>query len=71
MLDAGLLADLRALVGENGLVTGAAVRERAIDINGNPPRASALVRPRTTDEVSGILKLCCARGQPEIGRAHV
>ena len=62
MLDSGLLADLRAVVGESGLLTGAAVHERA-DVNGHVPRASALVRPATTEQVSGVLRLCHARHQ--------
>jgi len=66
MLDGGLLADLRACVGESGLITGAEVRERAIDINGITPGATALVRPRSTEEVSQILKLCHARRQPVV-----
>ena len=62
MLDSGLLADLRAVVGESGLLTGAAVHERT-DVNGHVPRASALVRPATTEQVSGVLRLCHARHQ--------
>lgn len=62
MLDSGLLADLRAVVGESGLLTGAAVQERA-DVNGHVPRAAALVRPASTEQVSGVLRLCHARHQ--------
>jgi FAD/FMN-containing dehydrogenase len=62
MLDPGLLADLRAVVGESGLLTGAAVQERA-DVNGHVPRAAALVRPASTEQVSGVLRLCHARHQ--------
>ncbi len=62
MLDSGLLADLRAVVGDSGLLTGAAVQERA-DVNGHVPRASALVRPASTEQVSGVLRLCHARHQ--------
>ncbi len=62
MLDSGLLADLRAVVGESGLLTGAAVHERT-DVNGHVPRAAALVRPASTEQVSGVLRLCHARRQ--------
>ena len=60
MLDSGLLSDLRAVVGDTGLLTGAAVHERA-DVNGHVPRASALVRPASTEQVAGVLRLCHAR----------
>jgi FAD/FMN-containing dehydrogenase len=62
MLDPGLLADLHAVVGESGLLTGAAVHERT-DVNGHVPRAAALVRPVSTEQVSGVLRLCHARRQ--------
>jgi FAD/FMN-containing dehydrogenase len=62
MLDPGLLADLRAVVGESGLLTGTAVHERT-DVNGHVPRAAALVRPASTEQVSGVLRLCHARRQ--------
>jgi FAD/FMN-containing dehydrogenase len=62
MLDPGLLADLRAVVGDSGLLTGAAVHERA-DVNGHVPRAAALVRPASTEQVAGVLRLCHARHQ--------
>ncbi|HEY4342544.1 MAG TPA: FAD-binding protein, partial [Steroidobacteraceae bacterium] len=62
MLDPGLLADLRAVVGESGVLTGAAVHERA-DVNGHMPRASALVRPASTEQVSAVMRLCHGRRQ--------
>jgi len=52
MLDAGLLTDLRAALGESGLITGEQVRERAVDINGVRPRATAMARPRSTEQVA-------------------
>ncbi len=39
MLDSGLLSDLRAVVGDTGLLTGDAVHERA-DVNGHVPRVT-------------------------------
>jgi FAD/FMN-containing dehydrogenase len=71
MLDSGLLSDLRAVVGDTGLLTGDAVHERA-DVNGHVPRASALVRPASTEQVAGVLRLCHARHQsvvPHGGRS--
>jgi FAD/FMN-containing dehydrogenase len=62
MPDPGLLADLRAVVGESGLLTGTAVHERT-DVNGHVPRAAVLVRPASTEQVSGVLRLCHARRQ--------
>ena len=61
MLDSGLLADLRAIVGDEAVLTGARVRECATDVQGHAPAAPALVRPHTTSEVSAILKLCHVR----------
>lgn len=74
MLDSGLLADLRAIVGDEAVLTGARVRECATDVQGHAPAAPALVRPHTTSEVSAILKLCHARGQvvvPHGGRTNL
>jgi FAD/FMN-containing dehydrogenase len=66
MLDTGLLADIRAVTGEEGLITGERVRERAADAYGHVPLATALVRPRSTEEVSAILRLCHAHRQPVV-----
>jgi FAD/FMN-containing dehydrogenase len=66
MLDASLLAELRAAVGEQALLTGDRVRECAVDVQGHLPGATALVRPRSTQEVSSVLRLCHARGQPVV-----
>ncbi|MGH8148636.1 MAG: FAD-binding oxidoreductase [Steroidobacteraceae bacterium] len=66
MLDEGLLADLRAVVGEQAVLTGERVRECATDVQGLVPGAPALVRPHSTAEVSAALRLCHARGQPVV-----
>jgi FAD/FMN-containing dehydrogenase len=66
MLDSSLLADLRAAVGEQALLTGERVRECAVDVQGHVPGAAALVRPRSTEEVSAVLRICHARGQPVV-----
>ncbi len=65
MPDSGLLTDLRAIVGDDGLLTDARVRER-VDANGTAARASVLVRPRSTEEVSAVLRTCHARSQPVV-----
>ena len=74
MLDSGLLADLRAVVGDQALLTGERVKECATDVQGLVPGAQALVRPRSTGEVSAVLRLCHARGQavvPHGGRTNL
>jgi FAD/FMN-containing dehydrogenase len=62
-----LLERIEAVVGAGGLLTGDAVAERQ---TGNwlpePMRALAIARPRTTDEVSAVLALCHAVGQPVV-----
>src|SRR5262245_48768935 len=61
---ANLKSDLRAIVGEQGMLEGAAVRERGSAIFHGHVDADILVRPRNTEQVSAVLKLCHARGQP-------
>jgi FAD/FMN-containing dehydrogenase len=61
--DDQLLADLRALVGDWGVVTGAQLRARTYDESAGEVRAEVLVRPRDTAQVSAVLKLCNSRGQ--------
>ena len=58
-----LHADLRAIVGEQSLLIGAAVRERGAVLFHGVVDAELLVRPRSTDQVSQVLALCHARGQ--------
>jgi FAD/FMN-containing dehydrogenase len=55
--------DLRAIVGEQGLLEGAAVRERAALLWHGRVDAELLVRPRSTAQVSQVLALCHARDQ--------
>ena len=62
MVDAGLIADIRAVVGDPGVITGDGVRERA-DVMGHHAQATALVRPGSTEEISAVLRLCHARRQ--------
>lgn len=58
-----LLADLRTLVGERGVVTGEPLRARTYDPFAGEVRAEVLVRPRDTAQVSAVLRLCHSRGQ--------
>src|SRR5690349_9418479 len=61
-----LRADLAAIVGEHGLLEGAAVRERGAALFHGRVEAELLVRPRDTAQVSRVLALCHARGQPVV-----
>jgi FAD/FMN-containing dehydrogenase len=63
MPQASLQSDLRAIVGEQGVLQGDAVRERAATLFHGRVEADILVRPRNTQQVSEILRLCHARGQ--------
>ena len=66
MPDAELLADLRALLGEQGLVTGERLAARVYDQHVGPVLAQVLVRPADTMQVSAVLRLCHARRQPVV-----
>ena len=66
MLAAQLVAELRALVGDAGLLTGEALRGRAHDGRAGDVRADILVRPRNTQELAAVLRLCHARRQPVV-----
>jgi FAD/FMN-containing dehydrogenase len=61
-----LVADLRALVGEQGLVTGERLTARVYDKHVGPVAARVLVRPADTSQVSAVLRLCHSRGQPVV-----
>jgi FAD/FMN-containing dehydrogenase len=66
MPSASLNTDLRAIVGEHGMLEGAEVRGRtAVLFHGNVD-SELLVRPRTTEQVSRVLALCHSRGQPVV-----
>jgi FAD/FMN-containing dehydrogenase len=55
---------LREVLGADAVLDTAATAERASSYwDQSPMRAAALVRPRTTEEVSAVLKVCHARGQ--------
>jgi FAD/FMN-containing dehydrogenase len=61
-----LLADLRAIVGEQGVVTGERLSGRIYEEYVGAMRARVLVRPADTSQVSRVLGLCHARGQPVV-----
>src|SRR5229473_1036083 len=61
-----LLADLRALLGERGVVTGERLTSRVYNQHVGPVLARVLVRPADTSQVSAVLGLCHARGQPVV-----
>jgi len=62
--DHQLIAELRALVGDWGVVTGDALRARTYDRLAGEVRSQVLVRPHDTAQVSAVLRLCHARRQP-------
>jgi FAD/FMN-containing dehydrogenase len=66
MSAANLRTDLRAIVGEQGMLEGAAVRERAANLFHGRVDAELLVRPRSTEQVSAVLRLCHGRAQPVV-----
>ncbi|HET6526386.1 FAD-binding oxidoreductase [Sphingopyxis sp.] len=65
-VSAGLIEQLREIVGDAGLLTGGEVAGRYPGYFMDRIGADAIVRPRTTDEVAAILRLCSAAGQPVV-----
>jgi FAD/FMN-containing dehydrogenase len=63
-----LLKQLSELLGNNGVLTGADVSSRAAAWGAGPCEAAAILRPRNTDEVSKILSICHAAGQPVVAQ---
>jgi len=61
-----LIEQLRAVVGETGVLTGEEVAARYPGYFMDRIAADAIVRPRTTEEVSAVLQLCNAAGQPVV-----
>ena len=62
-----LVADLVNIAGSDSVLTGEDVSSRAVGIwRPQGIQAHAIVRPRSTEEVSAILKLCHERGQTVI-----
>src|SRR5262249_44137464 len=61
-----LLAELRDLLGEQGVLLGEQLSARVYDPQVGTVQAKVLVRPRSTTEVSGVLRLCHECGQPVV-----
>jgi FAD/FMN-containing dehydrogenase len=61
-----LLASLRAIVGEPGLLTGERLSGRVYEPYVGPVRAKVLVRPSDTAQVSAVLRLCHEHRQPVV-----
>jgi FAD/FMN-containing dehydrogenase len=66
MTKADIKTELRTIVGEQGMLEGAAVRERAAALWHGRVESELLVRPRNTEQVAAVLKLCHARQQPVV-----
>ena len=65
--DSDVIADLIAALGEDCVLTGEAVQERQAGIwRSDSIQAKALLRPRTTEQVSQALAICNAHGQSVI-----
>jgi FAD/FMN-containing dehydrogenase len=59
-----LVDRLQEVVGQNGIISGPDLAERAVSYwDPSPTDARALVRPRSTQQVSDVLRLCHERGQ--------
>lgn len=62
-----LLEEILSIVGDSGLITGEEVAKRPADWMGRTHcQAKAVVRPRTTEELSKVMKLCHAARQPVV-----
>ena len=64
---ADIIERLTDLLGEDAVLTGERVRERLAGVwREDPVAARAIVRPRTTEEVSKVLALCNEQRQPVV-----
>jgi len=62
-----LLSTLSEILGPEGVLSGKALEGRAAGIWSNEPlRAMAIVRPKSTEEVAAVLKVCHAAKQPVV-----
>jgi FAD/FMN-containing dehydrogenase len=62
-----LLQTLQNIVGADNVLTGDAVRARAVSwVDHSPCQALAIVRPASTEQVSRALAACHAAGQPVV-----
>jgi FAD/FMN-containing dehydrogenase len=59
-----LIDELLALMGDTDVIRGAALAERATSYwNSSPTDAKALLRPKSTEQLSGIMRICHAHNQ--------
>lgn len=66
---ATLIEQLRDALGTGGVLAGAVVGERQASwIDPAPLQAAAILRPRSTEELSAALAICHAAGQPVVTR---
>ena len=64
-----IISRLQSIVGEGGVVSGDEVRSRGTGwISRRNMDAAAIVRPRTTEEVSCVLRLCNDAGQAVVAQ---
>lgn len=63
LADNGLIKTLKAIAGDQGVLTGSDVVARPPGVFMDRIEADAIVRPRTTQEISEILAACNAVGQ--------
>lgn len=62
-----LLNDLLAIVGPAGVLVGDDVSQRSVDwFTGAPCRAKAIVRPRSTEQLSRVMAVCYQADQPVV-----
>lgn len=62
-----LLNDLLAIVGPAGVLVGDDVSQRSVDwFTGAPCRAKAIVRPRSTEQLSRVMAACYQADQPVV-----
>jgi FAD/FMN-containing dehydrogenase len=62
---ANIVEELRSLLGDQAVLVGEAVTGRARSwIDSAPLAAKAIIRPRTTEEVAAVLRLCNEHRQP-------
>jgi len=62
-----LLNDLITIVGPEGVLRGEDVSQRSVDwFTGAPCRAMAIVRPRSTEQLSKVMALCYQADQPVV-----
>ena len=64
-----IVSRLRNVLGDAGVLAGEEVRSRGTGwISRRNMDAAAIVRPRTTDEVAAVLRLCNDAGQPVVAQ---